>query len=297
MPQTHNEAFLLSGILMCKKCGGHFVGKSAKSGRYFYYTCVSRDKKGEQSCSAEHLKKEDIEKEIIGAIQDQFLSDKWIRQIGKDLFLFVKEHGKKTSSALFDIVGQIKEKERRLKKLYDAIENEKSGLTAEDLGPRIRELKDGIMTLTAQETQLTFEKERQKNDAKQAGQGNIHRLIKGLRVLFKESDLLHKKSFLRELIDKIEIGDGQADIYWHIPNLSLSAEAESSSGKEWSPLKSPSKPPTSNLKVRAEHIMVSRVGPKAEPFPLSIIQQKVFKVIIPLYFQKKGLVYGLAEGP
>jgi hypothetical protein len=50
--RTNGSEYLLTGLLLCEKCGKRFIGASAKGNayRYTYYVCFSRHRHGTQEC-------------------------------------------------------------------------------------------------------------------------------------------------------------------------------------------------------------------------------------------------------
>ncbi|MDA8313180.1 MAG: recombinase family protein [Actinomycetota bacterium] len=59
--------FLLAGLVVCARCGKHFVGTSAVGNRYRYryYTCFSRQRYGTKFCDAERLPAEELDAAIL----------------------------------------------------------------------------------------------------------------------------------------------------------------------------------------------------------------------------------------
>ena len=62
--------FLLAGLVVCDRCGKHFVGTSAVGNRYRYryYTCFSRQRYGTKYCDAERLPAEELDAAILDAL-------------------------------------------------------------------------------------------------------------------------------------------------------------------------------------------------------------------------------------
>ena len=62
--------FLLAGLVVCARCGKHFVGTSAVGNRYRYryYTCFSRQRYGTKHCGAERLPAEDLDAAVLDAL-------------------------------------------------------------------------------------------------------------------------------------------------------------------------------------------------------------------------------------
>lgn len=62
--------FLLAGLVVCARCGKHFVGTSAVGNRYRYryYTCFSRQRYGTKFCDAERLPAEELDAAILDSL-------------------------------------------------------------------------------------------------------------------------------------------------------------------------------------------------------------------------------------
>ena len=62
--------FLLAGLVVCDRCGKHFVGTSAVGNRYRYryYTCISRQRYGTKYCDAECLPAEELDAAVPDAL-------------------------------------------------------------------------------------------------------------------------------------------------------------------------------------------------------------------------------------
>ena len=62
--------FLLAGLVVCARCGKHFVGTSAVGNRYRYryYTCFTRQRYGTKYCDAERLPAEELDAAVLDAL-------------------------------------------------------------------------------------------------------------------------------------------------------------------------------------------------------------------------------------
>jgi site-specific DNA recombinase len=65
-----NSPFLLAGLIVCERCGKHFVGTSAMGNRYRYryYTCFTRQRYGTKYCDAERLPAEELDDAVLDAL-------------------------------------------------------------------------------------------------------------------------------------------------------------------------------------------------------------------------------------
>ena len=59
----------MAGLVVCTKCGKHFVGTSAVGNRYRYryYTCFSRQRYGTKYCDAERLPADELDAAVLDA--------------------------------------------------------------------------------------------------------------------------------------------------------------------------------------------------------------------------------------
>ncbi len=66
--------FLLAGLVVCSKCGKHFVGTSAVGNRYRYryYTCFSRQRYGTKYCDAERLPADELDTAVLDATMQTY---------------------------------------------------------------------------------------------------------------------------------------------------------------------------------------------------------------------------------
>jgi len=62
--------FLLAGLVVCARCGKHFVGTSAVGNRYRYryYTCFTRQRYGTKYCDAERLPAAELDAAVLDAL-------------------------------------------------------------------------------------------------------------------------------------------------------------------------------------------------------------------------------------
>ncbi len=66
--------YLLAGLIVCERCGKHFVGSSAMGNRYRYryYTCFTRQRYGVAHCDAERLPAEEMDDAVLRALRSTY---------------------------------------------------------------------------------------------------------------------------------------------------------------------------------------------------------------------------------
>lgn len=111
------------------------------------------------------------------------------------------------------LMAQIDDVDTRLGKLYDALET--GEFRSGELAPRIR-------TLLAKREELT----RAKADAEEALQRRaldmadpsvVCAYVDDLRGLLGTSFIIEQRSFLKSFVEKVEVGDSEARVYYTVP--------------------------------------------------------------------------------
>jgi hypothetical protein len=62
--------YLLTGLLVCEKCGKRFIGASAQGNAYrcAYYVCFSRHRYGTQECDQDRLRADELEDRVVESL-------------------------------------------------------------------------------------------------------------------------------------------------------------------------------------------------------------------------------------
>jgi site-specific DNA recombinase len=68
--RTNGSEYLLTGLLVCQKCGKRFIGASAKGNayKYAYYVCFSRHRYGTQECDQDRLRADELEDRVVESL-------------------------------------------------------------------------------------------------------------------------------------------------------------------------------------------------------------------------------------
>ena len=74
-PREVASQYLLSGLARCGSCGSTAIGTVGKSGKYFYYTCNKRYKKGRDACNAASMNARKLEMFVIDQIKESILTE------------------------------------------------------------------------------------------------------------------------------------------------------------------------------------------------------------------------------
>jgi DNA invertase Pin-like site-specific DNA recombinase len=132
---------LLTGVLHCGECGGSMTVMTGKGGRYRYYACANRRRKGATACSAGIIRTELLEDVVIQYIEKRLLDPVRLERILSGLLDQRQERSKERELRIAELNRKSAEAQQRLARLYAAIESGAADVDDPDLAKRIATLK------------------------------------------------------------------------------------------------------------------------------------------------------------
>lgn len=210
-PRSLTSQYLLGGFIYCGKCGSSMQGGPAKSGKFHYYTCYNKLRKG--TCDARMVNKEKLEKFVIEKLKSRILTEENLAELVRltNEELLASQHESAERLGVVDM--QTKALKQRLDKLYDALETGKIEL--EDLAPRIRSLRENIEELEQQRNEI--EANLRAEEIKFLSKNEIREYVEDLRELLSHGTIAEQKSFLRSFIKRVEVDFPKVVIEYTIP--------------------------------------------------------------------------------
>jgi site-specific DNA recombinase len=214
-PKRVASRYLLSGLARCGYCGKALVGQDAKSGQFTYYVCGTLLKKGAGSCPNRYLNSQQFESLVIEKIKEHVLTTenltKLVHTVNEEMDSLVPEYRQRLDS----IIDEIADVDRRLERLYDALETGKIQLA--DLAPRIQQLRQRRERLQV----ARWEMEQQLSDRRVelADAETVARYVADLHDLLNESSLAERKSFVRSFVKEVKVTGNEALLTYTIPML------------------------------------------------------------------------------
>ena len=214
-PKRVASRYLLSGLARCGHCGKALVGQDAKSGQFTYYVCGTLLKKGAGSCPTRYLNSQQFESLVIEKIKEHVLTTenltKLVHIVNEEMDSLVPEYRQRLDS----IIDEIADVDRRLERLYDALETGKIQLA--DLAPRIQQLRQRRERLQA----ARWEMEQQLSDRRVelADSEIVTRYVADLHDLLNESSLAERKSFVRSFVKEVKVTGNEVLLTYTIPML------------------------------------------------------------------------------
>ena len=211
-PRVLPSFYLLSGLLHCS-CGRAMIGRSAKSHRFYYYTCNRRFKQGENDCAARSLPKQKLENLVIEHIKGKILNndilEELVVQVNEDLDIANASYKERLDT----VDTELRDVNSRLLKLYDVLETKVLSLS--DLAPRIKELRSRQDELL--KIRVLVEADMTLHGVQHVNMEQVKEYANDLRILLTETDIARSKSFLRSFIQKIVIHGDRGTIYYKLP--------------------------------------------------------------------------------
>src|SRR6185369_9031319 len=126
-------------LVVCDLCGHHYLGTSAKSGRFHYYSCRTYLHRGRAACKAPMVNKDKLEKAVLDQIQEQILSEQNVRKY-IDLVLQQARQSKTEPSVEEKAVDlAISDVESKIRRWGDTLE--RGLLSLEESAHRIKQLR------------------------------------------------------------------------------------------------------------------------------------------------------------
>ncbi len=212
-PKRVASRYLLSGLVKCGHCGKALVGMEAKSGQFTYYVCGTLLKKGSKACNTRYLNSQKFENRVVNIIKDHILTTdnliSLVNMINEEMDGLSGEYHDNLDS----IITQLADLDRRLERLYAAIETGQIQLV--DLAPRIKQLNSQKEQLTA--TRWDLELKLSQRKIQLAEKELVNEYVEDLRKILDEPSLIGKKSFIRSFIKEIVITGEDALLTYTIP--------------------------------------------------------------------------------
>jgi site-specific DNA recombinase len=214
-PKRVASRYLLSGLARCGHCGKNLVGHDAKSGRFTYYVCGTLLKKGTDSCPTHYLNSQQFENLVIDKIKEHVLTTdnltRLVHMVNEEMDSLAIEYRQR----LDNVINEIADVDRRLERLYDALETGRIQLA--DLAPRIQQLRQRREQLQAARSQL--EQDLSARRVELADEETVAHCVSDLRNLLSESSLAERKSFVRSFVKEVKVTGDNVLLTYTIPML------------------------------------------------------------------------------
>jgi site-specific DNA recombinase len=211
---AYRTEYLLSRLVVCDLCGHHYLGTSAKSGKYHYYSCRTYIQRGREACSAPLLNKEKLEKAVLDQIQEQILSEENVRKY-IDLVIEQARVSKAEPGAEEKAIDRtMADVEARIRRWEDTLE--RGLLSLEESAHRIKDLRQERAALLRRKIEL------EKKSRSMAGVSPIPtklmaEYIREMQLRLREKKIGYKKDFLKEILQEVRVRNKEITLTYKIP--------------------------------------------------------------------------------
>ena len=214
-PQTVSSSYLLSGLLCCGNCGARMTGYSTKNNgkRYLYYFCGNHASRGKDICDAKMINKGQLEDFVITRIKDNLLTDENLTKLVELTNQEINQVQIERKKRLGVAEHQMRDLRRKLQKLYHALES--GTLEAEDLAPRIRELRTQSKDLQREQEELVESLKENKDEF--LDPATVKAYSKDLKILLGKGSITEQRMFLRSFIRGIDVNHLKVSIAFNVP--------------------------------------------------------------------------------
>jgi site-specific DNA recombinase len=211
--QKKGTEFLLSGLLVCGRCGSACCGRRHRAmggAEYVYYRCIGADRhrrQGGRICENAGLPgrvEATVWADLCSLLQDP---DRMRREFEQRLNRPAADDGEATR-----LKEGIAQQKRRITRLIDAYEN--SWLDKEEFEPRVRAAKERL----ARDEAALHEQRQAANQADEIHLviGRFEAFADEIRTGLSQADFELKRQLLRLLINRIEVTDEQIRIVYKV---------------------------------------------------------------------------------
>ena len=212
-PREVASQYLLSGLARCGSCGSTAIGTTGKSGKYLYYTCNKRYKKGRDACNASSMNARKLEMFVIDRIKESILTEWNLRQLVELSNEQLSIDRRRIERRLDSLALVDREVETKLGRLYTALESGKVDI--DDLAPRLKQLRTEQREIKQKqdETLDEFNKASDRSFSLEATQ----EYVRELRCLLKSTSFLESKTFLGSFVRRVEFNGTEVGIEYTVP--------------------------------------------------------------------------------
>jgi len=213
---AHRTEYLLSRLVVCDLCGHHYIGTSAKSGKYNYYSCQTYLRRGRDACNAPLLNKDKFEESVLDQVQEQILSEDNVRKY-IDLVIQQAQQSQQATEPSADELAvelAIRDVESKVRRWEETLE--RGLLSLEDCAGRIKELRQERESLLRRKVELQ-KKSRSRATILPIPTRLMNDYIRKMQLRLREKKIGYKKEFLREILKEVRVRGNSVRLIYRLP--------------------------------------------------------------------------------
>lgn len=205
--------FILASLLRCPNCGAGMAGgyttakrKNGTSKRYIHYVCSRYHNKGRAACKPNHVQAAAVESEVLDRLKGLITHPKLLRDLVDRVNHRTRLRLKDLSVQLQQVDRQLKEEVGQRKRLFDLFEEDL--ISQQELAKQIGCIKESLAAIEKEKARL--ENEREIEHRKEVSLPHIQKALEQFDLLWQPSSLDHKRQLLRNMIERVTIGEDKS---------------------------------------------------------------------------------------
>jgi len=213
-PQAVNSEYLFAGAMECAFCGCTFVGTGAHGhgGHYRYYVCNTIIRAGASSCPQRKFNAETLEQVFITKLRERMTAREAIRDLITARNQMLKEAHAQQARVLPRLERELRTIDRRQRKIFESIADQKIGLTKEDIAPYVRELAAMRAQKELERDQLRAQLGMRPVKVSDAA---IEELADFYQALFEDNSFVGRKRLVQGLLVSVRIDERYAHLSYN----------------------------------------------------------------------------------
>ena len=195
---------ILTGLMVCGKCQDKYVIGNYYRGKYPYYRCSTKMKKGKAVCDNRNLRGDEIDSIILHEATEIIFSRENLQKYRDLIDESVREEKKEIQDMLNRLIKDQKEIDNKKRVYYEGLESGK--LDMEIVSERLEELKSQEEEITQQ--RLEAEKrylEIPETEKYILTKKEYHELKESLKTFIEEATPQQKHLFLSKFINSVTV--------------------------------------------------------------------------------------------
>ncbi|MGD9656208.1 MAG: zinc ribbon domain-containing protein [Methylocystis sp.] len=204
-PRAVTGPRLLIGICSCaSSCGGAMTlrtGRGSTGGRYRYYTCSTKARRGERGFRGLTAPMDKLDRAVTDHLEWRLLDPARLTTMMHQLLERREEWNERRRGHIAELRKRAAEAEAKLKRLYEAIENGKVDMADPSLKDRIAELTAVSDQAQADADRATFAVKRLSPAIKS---DSLRRFARAARRKLRNEGETYRRDHLRALAQRVE---------------------------------------------------------------------------------------------
>ncbi len=152
--RSNTSDYLLTGLVVCARCGKRYVGAAAhgNGGRYPYYVCHSRQRYRTKGCDNDRLPAAELEEAIMRQLLATLEQEPLVQRAVKEAFAHLEQAKPKVDKERGQIEAELRKVNETLDRYFRAFEH--GTMPEAACAPRIAALTQQIAGLQARHAEL-----------------------------------------------------------------------------------------------------------------------------------------------